>query len=79
MHTSPIAPRVAARYCQRVGGDEPLEGDDPERDVRVLQRRLDRIADRGRELLQRAKGEPTFSHTQVLKAVALIVAEAERE
>jgi hypothetical protein len=79
MPSSPLAPRVAARHRQRIAGDEPLEDGDPERDARLLQRRLERIADRGRELLQRAKGEPTFSHEQMLKGIALMVAEAERD
>jgi hypothetical protein len=83
---SPLAVRVAARHSQRVGydrrvddGTEPLEDDDLERDVRLLQRRLQRIADRGRELLLRARGEPTFGHTKLLKGIATLVALAERE
>jgi hypothetical protein len=90
MHLTSLAIRVAARHAnhhqiavlrgetaphvRRVGVDG---GDDDV--VRLLQRRLERIADRGRELLQRAISEPTLSHDAVLKGISRLIAEAERK
>jgi hypothetical protein len=71
MPTNTLVPRVAARHARRA---DELEGGD----VRVLQRRLQRIADRGRELLIRATNEPTFSHAKMLKGIATLVALAEQ-
>jgi hypothetical protein len=62
-------PKSAARYDRRADGGG---------DVGRLERRLERVAQRGRDLLQRMRGEPTFSHGDVVRAVARLVAEAER-
>jgi hypothetical protein len=72
MPTNTLVPRVAARHARRA--DELPGGD-----LGVLQRRLERIADRGRELLLRATNEPTFSHAKLLKGIATLVALAERD
>jgi hypothetical protein len=44
----------------------------------LLERRLQRIAERGRELLLRARSEPTFGHSKLLKGIATLVALAEQ-
>jgi hypothetical protein len=70
----PIGSPGTTRYDRRAGAHDDGDGA-----VRLLERRLERIGQLARDLLVRAKGEPTFGHHQVLKAVARIVAEAERD
>ena len=70
----PIGSPGTPRYDRRAGAHDDGAGA-----VRLLERRLERIGQLARDLLVRAKGEPTFGHSKILAGIAKLVALAERE
>jgi hypothetical protein len=87
----PLAPLVVLRHVHRLadlagatahgegGPDDRHAGDDHDDDVLPLRNRLREVAQHGRDLLREAQARPTFGYDQLLRGVARMVAEAERD
>jgi hypothetical protein len=89
---APLAPLVILRHIYRRadlavtmaqldggGAYDRRTGVDRDDSVGPLQNRLREVAQLGRELLREAHARPTFGYDQLLRGIARMIAEAERD